>query len=45
MAATLNNGSAYKDVRFVDRITVRDGKLVDQRVWNDRGEHKESSGR
>ena len=45
VAATLNNGSAYKDVRFVDRITVRDGKLVDQRVWNDRGEHKESSGR
>lgn len=45
VAATLNNGSTYKNVRFVDRITVRDGKLIDQRVWNDRGEHKESSGR
>lgn len=45
VAATLLNGSSYKDVRFIDRITVRDGKLIDQRVWNDRGEHRESSGR
>jgi len=45
VAATLLNGSAYRDVRFVDRITVQGGKLIDQRVWNDRGEHRESSGR
>lgn len=45
VAATLPDGRPYRDVRFMDRITVRDGKLVDQRVWNDRGEHRESSGR
>jgi hypothetical protein len=22
-------------VRFIDRFTVRDGKLLDHRVWND----------
>ena len=26
------------DVRFIDRFTVRDGKLADQNVWNDMGE-------
>ena len=31
----LLDGSAYQDIRFIDRFTVRDGKLVDQMVWND----------
>jgi ketosteroid isomerase-like protein len=34
----LNDGSPYSGVRFIDRFTVRDGKLADQRVWNDMGE-------
>ena len=34
----LNDGSPYSGIRFVDRFTVRDGKLVDQRVWNDLAE-------
>jgi ketosteroid isomerase-like protein len=34
----LNDGSPYAGVRFIDRFTVRDGKLVDQQVWNDLGE-------
>jgi len=34
----LNDGSAYAGIRFVDRFTVRGGKLVDQLVWNDMGE-------
>jgi len=32
------DGTAFKDIRFIDRFTVRDGKLADQRVWNDMGE-------
>ena len=33
-----NDGSAFEGVRFIDRFTVRAGKLVDQMVWNDMGE-------
>ena len=32
------DGSAFSGIRFIDRFTVRDGKLVDQMVWNDMGE-------
>jgi ketosteroid isomerase-like protein len=31
----LNDGSPYSGIRFIDRFTVRDGKLIDQMVWND----------
>ena len=34
----LLDGKAYAGVRFIDRFTVRDGKLVDQNVWNDMAE-------
>jgi ketosteroid isomerase-like protein len=34
----LLDGTPYSGVRFIDRFTVRDGKLVDQRVWNDLAE-------
>ena len=34
----LLDGSPYSDIRFVDRFTVKDGKLVDQLVWNDMAE-------
>lgn len=34
----LNDGSPYSGVRFIDRFTVRGGKLADQMVWNDMGE-------
>jgi len=34
----LLDGSPYSGVRFIDRFTVRDGKLVDQNVWNDMAE-------
>jgi ketosteroid isomerase-like protein len=34
----LLDGSAYSGIRFIDRFTVRDGKLVDQNVWNDMAE-------
>jgi ketosteroid isomerase-like protein len=32
------DGTAYSGIRFIDRFTVRDGRLVDQQVWNDMGE-------
>jgi hypothetical protein len=34
----LPDGTPYSGIRFIDRFTVRDGKLVDQNVWNDMGE-------
>lgn len=29
------DGSTFSGIRFIDRFTVRDGKLADQQVWND----------
>lgn len=34
----LLDGTPYSGIRFIDRFTVRDGKLADQNVWNDMGE-------
>jgi len=34
------DGSPFEGIRFIDRFTVADGKLVDQRVWNDLAEMK-----
>jgi limonene-1,2-epoxide hydrolase len=32
------DGSPISSVRFIDRFEVRDGRLVDQQVWNDLAE-------
>ena len=32
------DGVAFDGIRFIDRFTVRAGRLVDQKVWNDLGE-------
>ncbi len=32
------DGSPFSGIRFIDRFTVRDGKLADQQVWNDLAE-------
>lgn len=32
------DGTAFSGIRFLDRFTVKDGRIVDQRVWNDMGE-------
>ncbi len=29
------DGKPFEGVRFIDRFTVREGRLVDHRVWND----------
>ena len=34
----LLDGSPSSGIRFIDRFTVRGGKLVDQNVWNDMAE-------
>ena len=40
MSGTWLDGSAYADVRFVDRFVVRDGRIVDMRVWSDMAEFR-----
>jgi hypothetical protein len=35
------DGTAYSGIRFIDRFTVKDGRLVDQLVWNDLGEARQ----
>ena len=32
------DGKAFSGIRFIDRFTVRDGRLIDQKVWNDLAE-------
>lgn len=34
----LLDGTPYSGIRFIDRFTVKDGKIVDQMVWNDMAE-------
>ncbi len=32
------DGTPFAGIRFIDRFTVAEGRLMDQRVWNDMGE-------
>ncbi|MBM3513129.1 MAG: nuclear transport factor 2 family protein [Alphaproteobacteria bacterium] len=34
------DGSALKDIRYIDRFEIKDGKIVDQQVWNDLAEFR-----
>lgn len=38
------DGTAFSGVRFIDRFLMRDGRLVDQRVWNDLAEMRGAAG-
>lgn len=38
------DGDAFEGIRFIDRFTIRDGKLVDQKVWNDIAEVQAQAG-
>jgi len=42
-SGTLNgewpDGATFDDIRFIDRFEIEDGKLTDQKVWNDLGEN------
>jgi len=44
LSGTFADGAEFQGIRFIDRFTVRDGKLVDQRVWNDMAEVRAGSG-
>lgn len=35
------DGEVFSGIRFIDRFTVRDGKLSDQLVWNDLAETRD----
>jgi hypothetical protein len=37
------DGAPFEGIRFIDRFTVRGGKLIDQMVWNDLGEVRKQS--
>ncbi len=37
------DGTPFADIRFIDRFTVRNGLLADQKVWNDMAEHSRST--
>ena len=34
----LHSGEAFSGIRFIDRFTVANGLLLDQKVWNDMAE-------
>ncbi len=38
LAGEWRDGSPFADIRFIDRFTVAQGKIRDQRVWNDLAE-------
>ena len=38
LAGEWPDGGAFGGIRFIDRFTVRGGKLIDQTVWNDLAE-------
>lgn len=38
LSGTLPDDTSFERIRFIDRFTIRDGKLLDQQVWNDMGE-------
>lgn len=35
LAGEALDGSAFESVRFIDRFAIRNGRIVDHRVWND----------
>ena len=40
MAGEWNNGTTYKDVRYLDRFEVVDGKITDMNVFSDMAEFR-----
>ncbi len=36
------DGAAFSGIRFIDRFTVAGGKLVDEMVWNDLAEVRQT---
>ena len=38
LSGAWGNGTPFEGIRFIDRFTVLDGKLMDHKVWNDMAE-------
>jgi hypothetical protein len=38
LAGTALDGTAFDGVRYIDRFVIRNGLIIDQRVWNDLAE-------
>jgi hypothetical protein len=38
------DGTSFKDIRFIDRFTLKNGKITFQEVWNDLGEIMKEDG-
>lgn len=38
LSGVWNSGEAFAGIRFIDRFTIKDGKITDQKGWNDLGE-------
>lgn len=34
------DGTAFHGIRFIDRFELRDGRIVQQEIWNDAAEHR-----
>lgn len=43
LAGEWPDGAPFSGIRFIDRFTVRNGKLTDQQVWNDLAEARASA--
>lgn len=40
MAGTWVDGTAFEQVRYIDRMLVREGRIAEMQVWNDIGESR-----
>src|SRR5690606_3109824 len=38
LTGTWADGEKFEGIRFTDRFRLRDGKIIEQQVWNDMGE-------
>ena len=43
LAGQWPDGTEFEGIRFIDRFTTADGRIVDQRVWNDMAETRPGS--
>lgn len=38
LSGVWNNGEEFSGIRFIDRFSIKNDQIVDQKVWNDLGE-------
>lgn len=42
LSGAWNNGEIFSGIRFIDRFGIENGKIMDQKVWNDLSEVREA---